>query len=29
MNVNEAIVCAIDNDKCMYEDSLALFAALY
>lgn len=29
MNVNETIVCAIDNDKCMYEDSLALFAALY
>lgn len=29
MNVNEAIVCAIDNDKDMYEDSLALFAALH
>lgn len=29
MNVNDAIVCAIDNDKDMYEDSLAMFAALH
>ena len=28
-NVNEAIVCAIDNDKEMYDNSLAMFAALH
>lgn len=29
MNVNEAIVCAIDNDKTMYDSSIAMFAALH
>lgn len=29
MNVNEAILCAIENDKNMYSDSLAMFAALH
>lgn len=28
-NVNETIVCAIDNNKEMYDNSLAMFAALY
>lgn len=28
-NVNDTIVCAIDNDESMYKDSLAMFAALY
>lgn len=29
MNVNDAIVCAIENDESMYSDSLAMFAALH
>lgn len=29
MNVNEAIVCAIESDESMYNDSLAMFAALH
>lgn len=29
MNVNETIVCAIENDESMYKDSLAMFAALH
>lgn len=29
MKVNDAIVCAIQNDESMYSDSIAMFAALH
>lgn len=29
MNVNEAILCAIENDENMYNDSVSMFSALH